>query len=103
VTGIAAGLLRLAGSHSEGGLVPFLRHPWLASFLHRPFLSAVLSFVAIVAVSLLTAPPPAGVLAGTFSFSWRAGEGESRRHLRSAALWMAALFIAVTALFWLFR
>ena len=37
----------------------------------------------IVAVSLLTAPPPAGVLAGTFSFSWRAGDGDSRRHLRA--------------------
>ncbi len=81
----------------------WLRDPWLTSFLHRSFLCALASFIALVSVSRLTAPPPADVRSGAFAFSWMTGEGESPRDLRSAAVWMGALFLVVSALWWCFR
>ena len=101
--GVAAGILLLADSHVEGGLAAWLRHPWLTSFLHRTFLCALTSFVALVAVSQLTPPPPESVRAGAFAFSWTSGEGESARDLRIAGAWMVALFLIITALWWCFR
>ena len=103
LVGIAASIFLLADSHVPGGLASCLRHPWLSSFLHRSFLCAVASFVALLAVSRLTPPPPAEVLAGTFSFSWSRGEGESARDLHVAGLWMGCLFLLVSALWWAFR
>ncbi|MBI4659027.1 MAG: sodium/solute symporter [Verrucomicrobia bacterium] len=103
VIGVLASALLLVDSHTTGGLFSFLRHPYLNSFLHRSFLCAAVSFVALIAVSLFTAPPRDEVLAGTFAFSWSQGEGESAHDLRLAGLWMICLFLLVAALWWMFR
>jgi Na+/proline symporter len=103
IVGILVSGFLLADSHVSGGLFAPLRHPYLVSFLHRSFLCAVISFAALLLVSLLTAPPSPEVLAGTFSFSWKRGEGESAQDLRIAAVWMGALFLVTSALWWLFR
>jgi solute:Na+ symporter, SSS family len=101
--GIAAGVLLFADSHTTGGLIEVLRTPVMSSFLHRSFLSAVFSFAALITVSAMTRPPPAEVASGSFSFSWKRGEGESARDLRVAGAWMAALFVLVSVLWWVFR
>jgi SSS family solute:Na+ symporter len=103
IVGMAASGCLLADSHIQGGLFPFLRHPYLASFLHRSFLCAVISFGALIVVSMISPQPRSDVLAGSFEFSWRRGEGESARDLRAAGFWMGALFAVVSALWWLFR
>ncbi len=103
LTGVSASALLLADSHTSGGLVSFLRHPYLNSFLHRSFFCASLSFAALLAVSMLTPPPRIEIRAGTFAFAWLRGEGESARDLRLAGFWMASLFVTVSALWWLFR
>jgi SSS family solute:Na+ symporter len=103
IVGVTASACLLADSHVPGGLFPFLRHPYLASFLHRSFLCAVISFVALLGFSLCTPPPRAEVLAGAFEFSWRRGEGETARDLATAGTWMAALFVIVSVLWWVFR
>jgi SSS family solute:Na+ symporter len=103
VVGILSSALLLADSHVEGGLFSFLRHPYMNSFLHRSFLCAVASFVALLVASRLTPPPPEEVLSGTFSFSWRPGSAESGHDLRIAGIWMAVLFLGVTGLWWVFR
>jgi solute:Na+ symporter, SSS family len=103
VMGVAGGAVLLADSHVPGGLSSWLRHPWLNSFLHRTFLCALLSFVALIVVSWLTPPPPESVRAGAFGFSWTGGEGESPRDLKVAGYWMLALFLIVSALWWCFR
>jgi len=103
LTGVLISIILLLDSHMTGGLFPFLRHPYLTSFLHRSFLCAVISFIALLGVSLLTPPPPEKVLAGTFSFSWSRGEGESPRDIRLAAICMSCLFMLVSLLWWIFR
>ena len=103
LTGVTASALLLADSHTPGGLLSFLRHPYLNSFLHRSFFCAVLSFAALLVVSALTPPPRAEVGAGMFSFAWARGEGESARDLRLAGLGMVGLLLVVTALWWIFR
>ncbi len=103
VTGVSASALLLADSRIPGGLFSFLRHPYLNSFLHRSFLCALLSFAALLAVSMSTPPPRADIRAGTFSFAWVRGEGESVRDFRFAGFWMVGLFLIVSALWWLFR
>ncbi len=103
VAGVITSALLLADSHTTGGLLPFLQHPYLNSFLHRSFLCAVISFAALLGVSLATGAPRPEVLAGTFSFSWSRGEGESARDLRLAAIWMGCLLLTVSALWWIFR
>jgi SSS family solute:Na+ symporter len=103
LVGLGVSLLLLADSHVQGGLFSFLRHPYLNSFLHRSFLCAVVAFGALVLTSLATPPPRSEVLAGTFSFAWVHGEGESARDLRLAAAWMAGLFISICVLWWVFR
>jgi len=100
---VAAGIVLLADSHTQGGLNSWLRHPLLTSFLHRTFLCALASFVALVVVSRLTPPPREAVRTGAFAFSWTSGEGESLRDLRIVGAWMMALFLTVTALWWCFR
>lgn len=101
--GIVVSVFLLADSHTEGGLVGFLKHPYLNSFLHRSFLCAVITFGVLLGTSLATPPPPDEVLSGTFSFAWVQGEGETARDLRNAGIWMACLFGCVTALWWFFR
>jgi len=103
LTGVAMSALLMTDSHTQGGLLSILRHPYLNSFLTRSFLCAFMSFIALITVSLLTPRPAEAVQAGVFSFSWKRGEGESNRDLRLAGIWMAVLFITVTTLFWIFR
>jgi hypothetical protein len=63
----------------------------------------VASFSALLLVSRFTPPPPEAVRTGAFAFSWKSGEGESPRDLRVAAVWMLALFLIVSGLWWCFR
>lgn len=99
--GVVSGILLFWDQHRE--VFGFLRHQYLNSFLHRIFLSSVLSFLAMVVVSLLTPPPPEKVRRGAFRFSLGAGTGESSRDRRLALAWMAVLFATVTALWVIFR
>lgn len=103
IVGISVSAILMADSHTPGGWISLLRHPYLASFLHRSFLCAMVSFAALLLVSYSTRPPHDAVLAGSFEFSWKVGEGESARDLKIAGLWMAALFGIVSVLWWLFR
>jgi solute:Na+ symporter, SSS family len=103
LTGVAASAFLLADSHMSGGLLALLRHPYLNSFLHRSFLCAVLTFIALLVVSLVTQPPPADVRSGVFAFSWARGEGETAHDLRFAGIWMMVLLVVVSALWYLFR
>ncbi len=103
VVGVAAGIVLLADSHTEGGLNSWLRHPWLTSFLHRTFLCALMSFAALLIVSRLTPPPREAVISGAFAFSWTGGEGESAKDLKTVGTWMVVLFLSVTTLWWCFR
>ncbi|MBI4586164.1 MAG: sodium/solute symporter [Planctomycetes bacterium] len=103
ITGIVVGYILFTDSHDP--FLPFLRHPYLASFLHRTFLTAVLSFLALLIASLLTAPPPPEVLEGTFAFRFgrEAGEGPPRHFLLDYRLWVVLLFLSVTGLWIVFR
>jgi SSS family solute:Na+ symporter len=103
LVGIATSGFLLADSHVPGGLLSVLRHPYLVSFLHRSFLCAVVSFAALLVVSLATQAPRPEVLSGGFEFSWHRGEGESDGDLRTAGVWMGSLFCIVGALWWTFR
>ena len=103
ITGVGTSAFLLADSHVDGGLWARLRHPYLNSFLHRSFLCAILSFGALLGVSLVTPPPPAEVRAGTLAFDWPGGSGQSEGDNRAAGIWMISLFLAVTALWWIFR
>jgi len=103
LTGVAMSALLMPDSHTQGGLLSILRHPYLNSFLTRSFLCAFMSFIALITVSPLTPRPAEAVQTGVFSFSWKRGEGESDHDLRLAGIWMAVLFISVTTLFWIFR
>jgi SSS family solute:Na+ symporter len=105
VVGVAAGALLLADSY--GQIFPFLRHDVQASFLHRSFLSAVLSGATMVIVSRLTSPPPAEVTGGAFYFFRRGPDGGQSTDRRSVfarpGLWTVVLFAVVTWLWWTFR
>jgi solute:Na+ symporter, SSS family len=103
LTGVAMSAFLMADSHTSGGLLAILRHPYLNSFLNRSFLCAILSFAALLGVSAITPPPAAEIRAGVFAFSWAKGEGESSRDLRIARFWMIGLFLSVVALWWIFR
>ncbi|MDA1274018.1 MAG: sodium/solute symporter [Verrucomicrobia bacterium] len=103
IVGTIVSVLLLVDGHVEGGLLTALRHPYLNSFLHRTFLCAVITFTALMITSLMTSPPKDEVLAGTFSFAWVHGDGESPRDLKLAGFWMAVVFIIVTVLWWVFR
>jgi solute:Na+ symporter, SSS family len=103
ITGICTSAFLLTDSHTPGGLIGLLRHPYLNSFLHRSFLCAVISFAALLTASLLSQPPADEIRSGVFAFSWAKGEGESPRDLRVAAIWMAVLFGIVSILWVCFR
>ena len=103
LTGVAMSALLMTDSHTQGGLLSVLRHPYLNSFLTRSFLCAFVSFIALLTVSVITPRPAGEIRAGVLSFSWGRGEGESNRDLRIAGIWMVVLFISVTILFWIFR
>ena len=96
--GIAAGTVLLLDSEVDGWHMSFLRHEYLGSFLHRHFLSAVLTAATVIFVSLLTAPPPKDIQEG--SFSLLRGWGElSKAH----KVWIGALFATICVLWWVFR
>ncbi len=99
VAGTCTGAVLIWDTHWGG----MLTAPYLRSFLHRHFLSALVSLAALVIVSLRTAPPPADVVSGGFQFRFAAGEGESPRDFRTASAWMILLLVTVTALWWIFR
>ena len=58
VFGIALGILMMVDSLWEGGLIPILQTPIMASFMHRSLVAFLLSVAVMVVVSLLTAVPP---------------------------------------------
>jgi len=96
--GIAAGTVLLLDSEVDGWQVSFLRHEYLGSFLHRHFLSGVLTAATVIIVSLLTTPPPKDIQEG--SFSLLRGWGElSKAH----KIWIATLFATICVLWWVFR
>ena len=96
--GILAGTVLLLDSEVYQWQVSFLRHEYLGSFLHRHFLSAVLTAATVIIVSLLNAPPPKDIQEG--SFSLRRGWGElSFAH----KAWIGVLFATICALWWIFR
>jgi Na+/proline symporter len=101
-TGIIVGAIlfidsKLAGTEQEWNIA-FLRHEYLGSFLHRHFLSAVLTAATVIIVSLMTAPPPKDIREG--SFSLLRGWGElSFAH----KAWIGVLFATICALWWIFR
>ena len=96
--GIIAGTVLLLDSEVYQWEIGFLRHEYLGSFLHRHFLSAVLTAGAMIIVSLLTPPPSEEIQQG--SFSLRRGWGElSDAH----KAWIGALFATICVLWWIFR
>jgi Na+/proline symporter len=96
--GILAGTVLLLDSEVYQWQVSFLRHEYLGSFLHRHFLSAVLTAATVIIVSLLAAPPPKDIQEG--SFSLLRGWGElSKAH----KIWIATLFATICVLWWVFR
>ena len=96
--GILAGTVLLLDSEVYQWQVSFLRHEYLGSFLHRHFLSAVLTAATVIIVSLLSAPPPKDIQEG--SFSLLRGWGElSFAH----KAWIGVLFATICALWWIFR
>ncbi len=96
--GIIAGTVLLLDSDVYQWEIGFLRHEYLGSFLHRHFLSAVLTAAAMIIVSLLTPPPSEEIQKG--SFSLRRGWGElSATH----KAWIGVLFATICALWWIFR
>ena len=96
--GIIAGTVLLLDSDVYQWEIRFLRHEYLGSFLHRHFLSAVLTAAAMIIVSLLTPPPSEEIQEG--SFSLRRGWGElSTTH----KAWIGVLFATICALWWVFR
>jgi SSS family solute:Na+ symporter len=102
--GIIAGLFFFLESTGRWGLIT---SPYLASFLHRSFISGVLTAAAMFAVSALTAPPSEEVRRGDFSLFARAGGGAGPRPrvplYADYRAWAAVLFAVVTALWIIFR
>ena len=78
--------------------IGFLRHEYLGSFLHRHFLSAVLTAATIIIVSLQTPPPSEDIREG--SFSLLRGWGELSNAHKG---WIGVLFATICALWWIFR
>jgi SSS family solute:Na+ symporter len=103
VVGIAAGLFFFLESTLKWGII---ESPYLGSFLHRSFISGVLSAAAMFIVSHLTAPPPEEVRRGDFALLARNGTRGPRIAVPLIAdhrAWAAVLFVIVTALWIIFR
>jgi len=96
--GIIAGTVLLLDSEIYQWQVSFLRHEYLGSFLHRHFLSAVLTAAAMITVSLLTPPPSEEIQQGSFSLV--RGWGELSDAHKG---WIGVLFATICALWWIFR
>ncbi len=81
---------------------PILRHELLESFLHRHFVSAALTAITMVGVSLMSAPPPAEIRAGGF-YLFRRAEPGAERLSAGHWIWIGVLFTTIVALWWIFR
>lgn len=106
LAGIAAGVIAggflFAESQFEWAL---FTSPYLASFLHRIFLAAVLSAGTMIVVSRVTPPPPREVTEGAFSLFGGGGEAmrpSSAGWYADYRLWATLLFVLVTALWVVF-
>ena len=102
IVGVVAGAFFLIESEAK---LNWITHPLLGSFLHRIFLAAVLSFVALWVVSKLTGPPSREVLEGnmTFRFGPAPDEPPPKTLLHDYRLWLVILFVTVSALWYVFR
>jgi SSS family solute:Na+ symporter len=84
----------------------WIKSPYLDSFLHRAFLSAVLSAATMWIVSVVTAPPPEEVRRGDFYLFARGEVALAARRPPFYAdyrVWAALLFLIVTGLWIAFR
>ena len=96
--GVALGGLMLMDSimAPQGGLIPFLQTPIMASFMHRSFLAFLVSIAVMVLVSLNTRAPDKQQVEGV-CFEWAdAQEAPSSALLGDSRLWGGLL--AATAL-----
>ncbi len=103
LVGIAAGLFFFLEANQGWGL---LASPYLKSFLHRAFISGVLSAATMALVSLATPPPPREVAEGSFYLFARGGEGSTTPRaglLADWRVWWWLLFAVVTGLWIVFR
>jgi SSS family solute:Na+ symporter len=100
--GVVAGTLLFLDGRPEDLDERVLSHPIFASFLHRTFLSAVLTSLTMVVVSYLTAPPPQEVRDGSF-YLFRRVEDPSQRLRPIHWIWIGTLFVIVTMLWVIFR
>ncbi|MBM3802130.1 MAG: sodium/solute symporter [Acidimicrobiia bacterium] len=96
--GVLLGGLMLLDSimASQGGLIPLLQTPIMASFMHRSFLAFLASIAVMVWVSLYTKPPRRDQVEGV-CFAWASAQTASNSVLGSSKLWGGAL--AATSLF----
>ena len=105
IAGILVGVIAGALFMVDSRLLHWFTHPLFASFLHRIFVAAVFSFAALWTVSKLTGPPHEDVLQGNMSFRFGPGPDElpPKTLLHDYRLWLAILFVTVTALWYIFR
>jgi Na+/proline symporter len=103
VFGIAVGILMMADSMWEGGLIPILQTPVMASFMHRSLVAFLLSVVVMIVVSLLTAAPPNSRTEGV-CFEWSGfAPIEKMPLIRDYRLWVVLLLICVISCWIAFR
>jgi Na+/proline symporter len=96
--GVALGGLMLLDSimAPQGGFIPFLQTPIMASFMHRSFLAFLVSIAVMVLVSINTRPPDRQQVEGV-CFEWsEAREERSSTLLGDSRLW--GVLLAATAL-----
>ena len=103
VFGIAVGIVMMVDSMWEGGLIPFLQTPVLASFMHRSLLAFLLSVVVMVVISLLTSAPPKSRIEGV-CFEWSGFAPIKKGHIfHDYRLWIVLLVICVVFCWIVFR
>lgn len=103
IFGIAVGILMMADSMWEGGLIPILQTPIMASFMHRSLLAFLLSVAVMVVVSLLTAAPPRERVEDV-CFEWSSmSPSEKMPFLHDHRLWILLLLVSVVCCWVVFR
>lgn len=95
--GFGFGLFLLLDQTLGWGLVS---HPYLISFLHRSILVWCFAAITMIAVSLLTPPPPEYKIDGYVFGSLAAGPKVRATDYR---IWASALFVCTLILWWTFR
>jgi SSS family solute:Na+ symporter len=96
--GFSLGML-LFLDQTLGWSLPLLSHPYLNSFLHRSLLAWCFAAGVMMAVSLLTPPPPAHRITGNV---FAATDGRSQG-ISDYRLWAGVLFALTVLLWWSFR